>query len=40
MDLGGNAPMMALRAYLEDCEILLGSEISEEYFDLLFNKKI
>ena len=32
--------MMALRAYLEDCEILLGSEINEEYFDLLFNKKI
>lgn len=36
VDLGGNASMMALRAYLEGCNIKIGFPLSQEYFTKYF----
>ena len=39
-DLGGNASIMALRAYQEGCTVLLGGALDDHFYAKLFNRDI
>jgi len=39
-DMGGNSAIMAYRAFLEGCDVLLGASLDKNYYENLFKSKV